>query len=135
MQHITPVLPSNHHALFSTIRPPPRSTLFPYTTLFRSQPIPTRQPAHNSIVAGVQIPVKANTRLKVALVARGNRRHDKAWIIVRRGQHGLVEIYQVANGLTRQLPAQSIGQREVRSDLPFVLTIEEEVMPVQIQNF
>src|SRR5206468_12403839 len=32
--------PSHHLALylfFSTIRPPPRSTLFPYTTLFRSR--------------------------------------------------------------------------------------------------
>src|SRR5690242_20817106 len=27
-----------HTHFFLTIRPPPRSTLFPYTTLFRSQP-------------------------------------------------------------------------------------------------
>src|SRR5206468_9080160 len=38
----------HHHPIyyplsfFSMIRPPPRSTLFPYTTLFRSSPRPTR---------------------------------------------------------------------------------------------
>src|SRR5438552_16245535 len=30
---------------FLTIRPPPRSTLFPYTTLFRSSPAPPCHPA------------------------------------------------------------------------------------------
>src|SRR5262249_62414866 len=31
------LLPSTVHVLCSILRPPPRSTLFPYTTLFRSQ--------------------------------------------------------------------------------------------------
>src|SRR2546426_5356877 len=31
---------------FLMIRRPPRSTLFPYTTLFRSRPVTTPQPAH-----------------------------------------------------------------------------------------
>src|SRR5437764_10383729 len=30
---------SRHHVYFYVSRPPPRSTLFPYTTLFRSHPI------------------------------------------------------------------------------------------------
>src|SRR5439155_25943167 len=32
-----------HHYYFSTQRPPPRSTLFPYTTLFRSPLVHRRQ--------------------------------------------------------------------------------------------
>src|SRR5690606_39900826 len=32
---------SSHSLFFFTIRPPPRSTLFPYTTLFRSEIIPS----------------------------------------------------------------------------------------------
>src|SRR5438034_6008663 len=35
----------NYFIFFSRIRPPPRSTLFPYTTLFRS--VQTPQPLHH----------------------------------------------------------------------------------------
>src|SRR5438445_4433618 len=43
-----------HLLFFSTIRPPPRSTLFPYTTLFRSVTIshfiaPPRPPARQAV--------------------------------------------------------------------------------------
>src|SRR5438552_13758733 len=33
-----PVMPTTLYTFFLMIRPPPRSTLFPYTTLFRSPP-------------------------------------------------------------------------------------------------
>src|SRR5436305_8657382 len=31
---------ADHHFFFLVLRPPPRSTLFPYTTLFRSRAVP-----------------------------------------------------------------------------------------------
>src|SRR5436853_5304861 len=36
------------------IRPPPRSTLFPYTTLFRSQSIPNQSGGHMNCGSGEQ---------------------------------------------------------------------------------
>src|SRR5690606_40263433 len=36
-------LPTRRRAFFSTTRRPPRSTLFPYTTLFRSDPLGERR--------------------------------------------------------------------------------------------
>src|SRR2546422_7704554 len=43
------------------IRRPPRSTLFPYTTLFRSMSSTTRSPSSTSMVAGVQPHMRAST--------------------------------------------------------------------------
>src|SRR5439155_24091173 len=40
--------------LFSLTRPPPRSTLFPYTTLFRSAPVRERRPTSRD---RVEVPV------------------------------------------------------------------------------
>src|SRR6266542_6363073 len=54
------------------IRPHPRSTLFPYTTLFRSRPVPRRGGAAVSLAGAVE---------------RG--RHLAAWIAARRGRTAL----------------------------------------------
>src|SRR5690606_41938599 len=52
---------------FSTIRPPPLSTLFPYTTLFRSIQI---------VVQGNAIVSKVNPHFSVAInLVFGNRKH------------------------------------------------------------
>src|SRR3712207_8220271 len=40
---------------FLMIRRPPRSTLFPYTTLFRSHPLEAAQGAHRAVVDAVQV--------------------------------------------------------------------------------
>src|SRR5690606_41874070 len=47
-------------ALFSTIRRPPRSTLFPYTTLFRSSRIGRRPQAH--VRDAVVMPQRSRSR-------------------------------------------------------------------------
>src|SRR2546430_12797527 len=54
------------------IRRPPRSTLFPYTTLFRSEPVAfgAREPTHR--VAGCDPPAGGRTERQ-----RGRRRPDR----------------------------------------------------------
>src|SRR5690606_40400489 len=46
-----------HLFFFSLLRPPPRSTLFPYTTLFRSRllHLPARTPRRTAAVPAVQL--------------------------------------------------------------------------------
>src|SRR5438270_5964380 len=39
------------------IRPPPRSTLFPYTTLFRSRPAGSGGPGPGGLLAGIRLDV------------------------------------------------------------------------------
>src|SRR5438309_5574851 len=63
------------------IRPPPRSTLFPYTTLFRSISVPGRFAAgvaKEALAAGLHVmlfsdnvPLDAEIELKQTAVARG----------------------------------------------------------------
>src|SRR5437773_9015031 len=43
------------HFLFLTLRRPPSSPLFPYTTLFRSVPRPTQQPGERIARVGVVV--------------------------------------------------------------------------------
>src|SRR5207245_9033446 len=67
------LLPISHHVLsfysyFFRIRPPPRPTLFPYTTLFRSRaPIPTlMREARNSDPVARRNAIYALARLRTA---------------------------------------------------------------------
>src|SRR2546430_11554898 len=57
---------------FLMIRRPPRSTLFPYTTLFRSQAVVLRRPAGASGVSGAWSDVTASQfKDEVVAVAKG----------------------------------------------------------------
>src|SRR5256885_3591531 len=56
------------------IRRPPRSTLFPYTTLFRSPALPDGVPLHLSQLGGSGLPVTAGVRLRP--VPRRGAHHD-----------------------------------------------------------
>src|SRR3712207_8030985 len=61
------------------IRRPPRSTLFPYTTLFRSRSAPTTRIAHQSPVDGEASAVKSNKpEIQPARPQPGSRRKHKA---------------------------------------------------------
>src|SRR5215204_7214991 len=48
----------SYNVFFLMIRRPPRSTLFPYTTLFRSRPVSARDP---SLSAGPCVPSRAGS--------------------------------------------------------------------------
>src|SRR5690606_39824492 len=62
--------------LFLLICRPPRSTLFPYTTLFRSRPITS----HRGIVYSILKPLKLRLRNTVIRVKRGSTR----WVTLKR---------------------------------------------------
>src|SRR2546425_772733 len=47
------------------IRRPPRSTLFPYTTLFRSRKLPSEPPASTQEVSESEVPVHAESEVPV----------------------------------------------------------------------
>src|SRR5438552_9167565 len=55
------------------LRPPPRSTLFPYTTLFRSDSDPPRQGGRGSVLATLP----RHPRGRRAAVDPGHRRSDR----------------------------------------------------------
>src|SRR5947209_12020120 len=74
---------------FLMIRPPPRSTLFPYTTLFRSQrpierdnntrehrPSPSVQASAAILVSAAMPPVRADADLLIALWWNGYRSEE-----------------------------------------------------------
>src|SRR5690606_42148219 len=83
--------------LFLTIRRPPTSTLFPYTTLFRSAPMTTRRflarpsgsskPVAGLVPLGVRVPVDLDLRAVLRLLGdlpgdplqpgRGGRPEDR----------------------------------------------------------
>src|SRR2546426_4437619 len=54
-----------HMFFFLMIRPPPRSTLFPYTTLFRSR---------YTVAASPPLPARWRTRKPVAVVSKASER-------------------------------------------------------------
>src|SRR6266568_9306225 len=58
---------------FLIIRRPPRSTLFPYTTLFRFCPWPLQLPASFHPVDGVELPQRAQGGIAVAVQDRAGR--------------------------------------------------------------
>src|SRR5205807_10295051 len=47
---------------FLMIRRPPRSTLFPYTTLFRSPAVPRTRVGHHDVIAGIREEVSPRGR-------------------------------------------------------------------------
>src|SRR2546422_10566497 len=59
---------------FLMIRRPPRSTLFPYTTLFRSQPREGQGPARVAPLDGALLRAAARRLRRPARAARGPRR-------------------------------------------------------------
>src|SRR3712207_8538238 len=65
----------SHSFFFLMIRRPPRSTLFPYTTLFRS-PAPAR--AGRRRAAGVRAAVPAGAADRAGRAVRGVRRGGRA---------------------------------------------------------
>src|SRR5438876_8126816 len=63
---------------FFRLRPPPRSTLFPYTTLFRSPPArPRRAVAHVRLRSRVALPLQHDARLRARRrgAGAGRQRH------------------------------------------------------------
>src|SRR5205809_1986900 len=50
-----------YYSFFLMIRPPPRSPLFPYTTLFRSQPFAIQRLVIGDILAGRDVLAKSPT--------------------------------------------------------------------------
>src|SRR2546422_7211470 len=71
------------------IRRPPRSTLFPYTTLFRSADFPHRLP-----VLGIEDPQEVVGEEQHVLPALAQRRHDEH-------DHGEAKIEIAAESLAR----------------------------------
>src|SRR5438034_8002288 len=63
------------------IRRPPRSTLFPYTTLFRSNPVPRDGPGRHDLSAAVGRSARSREKPPPFRVARGrmpnSRRGDR----------------------------------------------------------
>src|SRR6266568_7814727 len=51
---------------FLMIRRPPRSTLFPYTTLFRSGPVPRAAPKRSGAAGGLPLRVRHRRQLRAA---------------------------------------------------------------------
>src|SRR5205809_7259250 len=67
-QYVTLISPMSHYLFFFLmIRPPPRSTLFPYTTLFRSPPrmvlecCPPKKPTNLPIPGGDRKSTRLNS--------------------------------------------------------------------------
>src|SRR6202030_4862437 len=90
-------------ALFLMIRRPPRSTLFPYTTLFRSVP------------SGAHLPSSAHP-------SAGKERHACRWSVPRSEEH-TSELQSPCNLVCRPLleKRKPLGARRVRSGRPFLV--------------
>src|SRR5205823_15021887 len=64
---------STYHLLFFLLRPrPPTSTLFPYTTLFRSQPLPLGHPPGHQ--AAQMTPIAGRSKCKVKAFLAGQHK-------------------------------------------------------------
>lgn len=95
--------------------------------------VAARQPAERAAFVA-RVPVEAESRLEVVVVAARNRPNAEARIVAGGGEDGPVEINQIADGLARILVAQAERQAEVRPNLPLVLHEEEEVVPVEVKD-
>src|SRR3712207_7157831 len=73
------------------IRRPPRSTLFPYTTLFRSEASPTRRSHHKRAAFRSRSPLECRKRrgLRRAGLQRSKRQVDstESWVRLRSEEH------------------------------------------------
>src|SRR5690606_39947647 len=80
MHSVIAHLPLSMHLFFITIRPPPRSTLFPYTTLFRSPGTAATIPVLGAcllILVGMSHPGARTSRLLDRKSTRLNSSHVK----------------------------------------------------------
>src|SRR2546428_1817897 len=75
------VAPAPYTFFFLMIRRPPRSTLFPYTTLFRSytmpRPVASRRPAEPPTMSGLPGTIPGTVTGKDRKSPRLNSRHDQ----------------------------------------------------------
>src|SRR5687767_15526501 len=105
-----------YHMLFITIPPPPRSTLFPYTTLFRST-------WHNGGTGGMHTILALDRERQQAVVILGNttRPADKAGL---RSEEHTSELQSLAYLVCRLLLEKKkksnidISRRGVRHEQP-----------------
>src|SRR3712207_7012652 len=80
------------------IRRPPRSTLFPYTTLFRSETGVAMWAADNEFSGGINVVfdvVIEESQHLVAALCLYTRYQNVAYIGLNLGQHGLVVIHEL----------------------------------------
>src|SRR2546430_7466030 len=81
------------------IRRPPRSTLFPYTTLFRSQALRRRSPGHEGTGPAGQ--VRAHVGRRESGV--GGQRHGVGGLMRRRSEEHTSELQSQSNLVCRLL--------------------------------
>src|SRR5438477_9750626 len=88
------------------IRPPPRSTLFPYTTLFRSKmpaPKPSSQPSRRQ----VSISLLACSRIVIAILDRKSTRLNSSHMSISYAVFCLKKkIHDADPDITEQSPAE-----------------------------
>ena len=78
--------------------------------------------------------MKPDSWLEVVVIATRNRRQYEPRIVIDCCEDRLIEVDQILNRLAWVFISQSKRQREVWSDSPLVLAIEEEVVPVVVEH-
>src|SRR5271168_1036205 len=105
---------------FLMIRRPPRSTLFPYTTLFRSPPLPafaaSAPPTHGAILPRRSLPASPQNAAPIPLPpARLRRRRPNPLPQVSPRAHRISGTRLFLRHLRRWLQASSLAQPPLRS--------------------
>src|SRR2546430_13559310 len=89
---------------FLMIRRPPRSTLFPYTTLFRSHAINPETLRHRACDGGLAGQrLRADVRLGAALGHRRRRHVGRRWALGARSEEHTSELQSQSNLVCRLL--------------------------------
>src|SRR2546426_12829599 len=106
------------------IRRPPRSTLFPYTTLFRSVPLSARGRLRGGeLRAGLQIEHAVEHRAKAPVLDQGGRALENS---VRRSRMKLKYLFALSTAAVVPAALAAEPQVDVRTDLG---TIRIELYP------
>ena len=100
----------------------------------QNQLITTGKPTHDPAVACSRVPVEAEAWLEVIIIASRDWLHDETRVVIGKRHHGFVEVNQVLDWLPSILITKTNRQREVWSDLPLVLTVEKEIVPVVVKD-
>src|SRR5689334_3808749 len=103
-------------------------------TTANDQLVATTDPTHEPVITGSWIPVEAKSRFKVIRITTRDRPHTETRITAGSSKHWIVKLNQILNRLAGVFVTQTGRQRKIGFDLPLVLTVEVEVVPIEMQH-
>src|SRR2546427_8401141 len=115
------------------IRRPPRSTLFPYTTLFRSRPVPARGRQRDGDGEGAPALPRQDAAVVVENV-HGRRLEQRVRLLVRRSEEHTSELQSQSNLVCRIILQKSTRLNSSHSQISYAVLCLQKTYCLEPQS-